>query len=101
MPDFTGTDELASAEDLEAYALLFGMDPEIVGLSRKCSICGEAILVCDNGWLNAKPDPNDPTAMFGVMKMGPLYMMAGGAIEGGSMHSVHDHQPDDLPKGSK
>ncbi len=86
---------LASEEDLEGYAMVTGSDPELVSLARKCPVCKEAILACDNGWLDAKPaeDQASPLAMV-VMKMGTLYMMAGGDPDGGSRHTIHDHQPD-------
>lgn len=85
--------DIASKEDLDAYAEMFGSDKEMVRLVRKCSECGEAVLVCDNGWLDAKPTPR---GMCGVLRMGSLTMLASGDLDGGSRHDLHVHQPDEF-----
>jgi hypothetical protein len=82
-------------EQLDFFAFL-GSDRDMLALIHRCPTCEQPILVCDNGWLDAKPaeDRSSPLAM-GVVKLGGLTMMAGGAVGGGSMHIIHDHQPDE------
>lgn len=70
---------------------------------KRCPDCDGYIIPCDNGiWLNAKAEPRgvenhtDPLAM-GIMEMGGLLMAAGGDVQGGSKHRLHDHQPDEEP----
>src|SRR5258708_1505468 len=77
---------------------IFGQERGMVGLIHKCPHCNQYILVPDNGvWLDAKPLPpgvenhNNPLAM-GIMKMGSLRMAAGGDVQGGSKHLIHEHQ---------
>lgn len=73
------------------------MSRGMVDIVHTCPECHQLILVCDNGWLNAQPlapSHKDYDVACGVTKMGPLTMMVGGAVDGGSRHMVHDHQPD-------
>lgn len=90
---------LADAESMDAYAVITGSAPGMVRLAHLCPVkgCGAAILVCDNRvWLNAKPvepgGPYDPLVM-GVMQLGHMMVAAGGDIDGGSGHMMHEHQP--------
>jgi hypothetical protein len=80
-------------------AEIFGNERGMMELTHKCGHCGQYILVADNSiWLDAVPlkpddeDYNSPLAM-GIMKLGPLRMAAGGNIDGGSRHLLHEHQP--------
>jgi hypothetical protein len=82
--------ELATPEQLDEYATIFECDRELMRLARKCPECLRAILVCDNGWLDAKASPDGD---FGIIKLGPLMIMASGSIDGGSRHNLHKHQP--------
>lgn len=84
--------ELATQADLDRYAEVFGCDRDMVRLARRCPDCDDAILVCDNGWLDAKASPD---GMCGVMKLGPLTMLCSPGGAGGSRHDLHEHQPDE------
>lgn len=75
-----------------------GAERGMLELIRKCPECEQFILVTDNRcWLDLTPtaDPEDPCAM-GVVDLGGMKMAVGGAVDGGSKHALHDHQPEEV-----
>lgn len=89
--------EFESSESTkDVYSIVTGADRDIVSLLHRCSECNAAILVCDNGWLDAKalePDDKEFDYGMGIMKMSGLALMAGGGGEG-SRFTMHEHMPE-------
>lgn len=80
--------------DLDAFAAIFGSDREFLGLIKRCPVCDEPIVACNNGWLDVQPG-DSVHHVWSVMKMGPLFMMGAGGGVGGSKHDLHAHQPNE------
>lgn len=78
--------------DIDAVVAIFGGDCELLMLIKRCPVCDEMIVVCNNGWLDIQPG-DSVHHVWSVMKLGQLFMMGAGGNGGGSKHDLHKHQP--------
>jgi hypothetical protein len=75
---------------------IHGAERGMLELIRKCPECEGYILVTDNScWLDLKPVTGDDPCAMGVMDLGGMKLAVGGAVDGGSKHELHEHQPEE------
>jgi len=63
---------------------------------KRCPDCNAYIIPTDNDiWLDAARAAADAPAVMGIMELGGMMLAASPAEgEGGSRHTIHEHQPD-------